>query len=253
MASRRKPAQAGAAPAQGELVLAPAAPATPTPAALPDLAQVEALAAQVEALAAQLAAAVAALPLAAQVEALNLARTALHEVSPFKSEPVDLVLWVPGETVGGNEWNPNTVFPPEMRLLQHSIEADGYTQPIVAHRIDDIEEIVDGFHRNRCGREVPAIRARVHGYLPITRINANRAAREDRIAATIRHNRARGEHGVDRMSDIVRMLTVLGWTPEQIGAELGMQEDEVLRLKQITGLAALFVDREFTRAWESSA
>lgn len=208
-------------------------------------------------LAAQLAAAIAALPLEERVEAINAARSALHEVSPFKDEPVDLVLWVKSETVAGNDYNPNAVAPPEMVLLRHSIEADGYTQPIVTHLARDPEdptdtcnEVVDGFHRSRVGKEVPAIRERVRGYLPITRIGASRAERIDRIAATIRHNRARGTHGVDRMSEIVRMLYVAGWDDAKIATELGMQADEVIRLKQVTGIAALFACREFSEAWE---
>lgn len=216
--------------------------------------------AAVKALAAQLAAAVAALPFDARVEALNAARVALHEVSPFKGEPVDLVLWVKNETVDANDYNPNRVSPPEMQLLRHSIEADGYTQPIVTTRNDLDEageadpighsETVDGFHRGRCGKEVLEIRERVHGYLPITRIQSARTGLGDRIAATIRHNRARGVHGVDSMSEIVRMLHVAGWPDEKIQVELGMQLDEVVRLKQITGLAALFADRKFSEAWE---
>ncbi len=204
----------------------------------------------VDALVAQLAAAIAALPLAERVEALNRARTALHEVSPFKEEPVDLVLWVPGPTVDANDYNPNAVAPPELRLLQHSIEADGFTQPIVTHPVEEGDETVDGFHRGRCGKEVAAIRERVHGYLPVARIKGERSGRADRIAATIRHNRARGVHAVDSMSEIVRMLYVAGWEDDKIQAELGMQADEVIRLKQITGLAALFRDREFSTAWE---
>lgn len=206
--------------------------------------------ANIDAMVSQLAAAIGALPLAEQVEALNRARVALHDASPFRDEPVDLVLWVKNEGVRANDYNPNAVAPPEMRLLQHSIEADGYTQPIVTSVVDDSDEVIDGFHRNRCGKEVPAIRERVHGYLPITRINQSRTGRSDRIAATIRHNRARGEHAVDSMSAIVRMLYQAGWTNEQIQQELGMQADEVLRLKQITGIAALFADREFSEAWE---
>jgi ParB-like chromosome segregation protein Spo0J len=212
---------------------------------------------EIEALAAQLAAKIDALSLHEKVDALNRARMALHEVSPFCEEPVDLVLWVRNETVDANDYNPNLVAPPEMLLLRHSIEADRYTQPIVTTRKasnggDPIgeSETVDGFHRGRCGKEYPSIRDRVHGYLPITRINADRAGRADRIAATIRHNRARGEHGVERMSDIVRMLYLAGWKDEKIQEELGMQADEVLRLKQSTGLAALFADREFSEAWE---
>ncbi len=230
-----------AKPSTEQLPLGPGAP----PAALD----------RVRELAAQLAAEVATLPLAAQVEALNLARTMLHEVSPFQSEPVDLVLWVRHETVEGNDYNPNAVAPPEMVLLEHSIDADGYTQPIVTHHLEAAEEepagdeVVDGFHRSRVGKVVERIRERLHGYLPITRINQGRAARGDRIAATIRHNRARGTHGVGRMSEIVRMLHLAGWDDAKIGAELGMQDDEVRRLKQITGLAALFAHRDFSNAW----
>jgi hypothetical protein len=211
----------------------------------------------IDALAKKLAGALCALPIEARVDALNRVRTVLHEVSPFNAEPVDLVLWVKNETVAANDYNPNVVSSPELVLLQRSIEADGYTQPIVTHLASDPEdpaeecnEVVDGFHRNRCGKEVPAIRQRVHGYLPITRINVSRAGRNDRIAATIRHNRARGVHGVRSMSEIVRMLYLAGWDDKKIGAELGMQGDEVTRLKQITGLAALFADRDFSEAWE---
>lgn len=221
------------------------------------MAREQAPAADVAALTGQLTAALAALPVESRIGALNAVRTALHEVSPFRGEPVDLVLWVQGGAVAPNDYNPNKVAPPEMVLLRHSIEADGYTQPVVAHEVVDPEdptrstfEVVDGFHRTRVGKEVEEVRARVLGHLPVTRVNCSRSGREDRIAATIRHNRARGVHGVGSMSEIVRMLYVAGWKDEKIGAELGMQADEVLRLKQVTGLAALFADREFSEAWE---
>jgi ParB-like chromosome segregation protein Spo0J len=201
-------------------------------------------------LASRLAKAIAALPLAERVTALNDARATLHEVSPFFSEPVDLVIWVPADKVGANDYNPNTVAPPEMKLLRLSILADGYTQPIVACPDGDGEEVVDGFHRHRVGREVPDVRKRVHGYLPIVRIAEGRADKSDRIAATIRHNRARGKHGVQPMSAIVAELRERGWSDEKIATELGMDAEEVLRLKQITGLAALFKDREYSKAWE---
>ena len=215
-------------------------------------------AASVDSLARQLAQAIDAQPtLALKVDALNRAREALHAVSPFKSEPVDLVRWVPAESVIANDYNPNKVAPPEMELLRVSIESDGYTQPIVGyhHGAHDDEpaqdEVVDGFHRHRVGREVEAVRERVHGYLPITRINVTRAARADRMASTIRHNRARGTHQVESMSNIVRMMHLAGWEDDKIAAELGMGPDEVLRLKQITGLAALFAEREYSEAWEA--
>ncbi len=189
------------------------------------------------------------LELAKQVETLNEIRTALHRASPFALEPVDLVLWLPCDAVAGNDYNPNTVAPPEMRLLELSITSDGYTQPIVAHPVGDGDEVVDGFHRHLVGKREP-VRSRVYGYLPVTRIKADRADIENRIAATIRHNRARGKHGVDSMSNIVVALSRRNWSDDKIARELGMDPDEVLRLKQVSGLAELFSDREFSEAWE---
>jgi ParB-like chromosome segregation protein Spo0J len=185
-----------------------------------------------------------------RVAPLNDARQALHGVSPFAREPVDCVLWVPADTVEANDYNPNAVAPPEMLLLEYSITADGYTQPIVAYTEGEGYLVVDGFHRNRVGKECPAVRDRVHGYLPVTLINQDREDRGDRIASTIRHNRARGKHRVDAMSEIVIELARRNWSPEKIGKELGMDPDEVLRLKQISGLAELFADEEFSEAWE---
>lgn len=185
-----------------------------------------------------------------KIEALNRARTALHEISPFREEPVDCVLWVPNDQVEANDYNPNSVAPPEMKLLQISIGEDGYTQPIVAWGKNDYYEVVDGFHRNRVGKECKDVQERVHGYLPITLINHDREDKGDRIAATIRHNRARGKHQVAAMSDIVLELSRRNWSDAKIGRELGMEPDEVLRLKQITGLAELFADADFSRAWE---
>ena len=205
----------------------------------------------IDGLTAQIAAMISALPLEESVAALNRVRAALHDAGPFAAEPVDLVTWVKSESVDKNDYNPNRVAPPEMRLLQHSIEADGYTQPIVSHETESGDVTVDGFHRGRCGKEVQSIRERVHGYLPVARIKGDRSGRADRIAATVRHNRARGVHGVDSMSEIVRMLYVAGWTDDKIQVELGMQASEVVRLKQITGLAALFADRDFSEAWEA--
>lgn len=198
-----------------------------------------------------IAAELAALDLPAKVAALNAIRLVLHESSPFKDEPVDCVQWVQSELVKANDYNPNTVAPPEMRLLEHSIGQDGYTQPIVAWVNERDFEVVDGFHRNRVGKESDAVRQRVHGYLPVTTVNEWRLDRSDRIASTIRHNRARGKHRVEAMSDIVIELKRRNWTDEKIGRELGMDPDEVLRLTQITGLAEMFANQDFSFAWET--
>lgn len=186
----------------------------------------------------------------ARVETINQIKLALHEASPFKAEPVDCVLWVPSDTVFQNDYNPNSVAPPEMKLLERSIEADGYTQPIVTMTADAGREVIDGFHRNRVGKESAVVRERVMGYLPVVTINDSRTDRGDRIAATIRHNRARGKHRIEGMSDIVVELKRRNWTDEKIGRELGMEPDEVLRLCQITGLAEMFMDQEFSQSWD---
>lgn len=186
----------------------------------------------------------------ARVEAINGIKQALRKVTPFPDEPVDCVTWVKEELVIANDYNPNTVAPPEMQLLHTSIQEDGYTQPIVVYQHDGIYEVVDGFHRNRVGKEYKDIHDRIHGYLPVTIINDDRHDKADRIASTIRHNRARGKHRVEAMSDIVIELKRRNWSDNKIAKELGMDADEVLRLTQITGLAEMFADKEFSEAWE---
>jgi len=193
----------------------------------------------------------ARLPSEERIAAINGLRLALHQVSPLRHHPVDLVLWVPAFDVGANDYNPNQVAPPEMRLLEHSIEQDGYTQPVVTWVEEDgRRETVDGFHRGEVGRSSGPVRMSTMGFLPVTTVNDDRTARGDRMAATIRHNRARGKHMVGAMSELVQELAKRNWSDKRIGKELGMEPDEVLRLKQITGLAELFGDREFSEAWE---
>jgi ParB-like chromosome segregation protein Spo0J len=193
---------------------------------------------------------IAAMPTDDKIAALNAIRQALHAVSPFANEPVDCVLWVPSASVRANDYNPNTVAPVEMRLLELSIAEDGYTQPIVTGMVEDERETVDGYHRGAVGKTSKRVKKRTLGYLPVTTINAERLSRENRMASTIRHNRARGKHQVEAMSSIVTELVRRGWDNEKIANELGMDADEVLRLKQITGLAEMFADREFSEAWK---
>jgi ParB-like chromosome segregation protein Spo0J len=185
-----------------------------------------------------------------KIHILNEIKKMMHDVSPFKTEPVDCVLWVKNNTVHANDYNPNSVAPPEMELLRLSISNDGYTQPIVSmDNGDETREVIDGFHRNRVGKECADIQKRVNGYLPVVTIRQSQKDKSNRIASTIRHNRARGKHSVDSMSDIIVDLKKRNWSPKKIGKELGMDADEVLRLSQISGLVELFKDKEFSNAW----
>lgn len=185
-----------------------------------------------------------------RIKAINEIKAALKKISPFTNEPVECVQWVKADEVIANDYNPNSVAPPEMELLHTSIQEDGYTQPIVVWQHDGIYEVVDGFHRNRVGKEYADIKERIRGYLPVVVINNDREDKGDRIASTIRHNRARGKHRVEAMSDIVIELKRRNWSDKKIAKELGMDADEVLRLTQITGLAEMFADKDFSQAWE---
>ncbi|EFX9169714.1 TPA: ParB N-terminal domain-containing protein [Escherichia coli] len=182
------------------------------------------------------------------IQALNHIRRVLHEISPFAKEPVDCVLWVKADEVVANDYNPNVMAPSEKKLLKQSLEKDGFTQPIVVSEEASHYLVVDGFHRQLLGRGTVTGK-RLKGWLPVTCINPDRKGQTARIAATIRHNRARGKHQITSMSDIVRDLSRLGWTDERIGTELGMDQDEVLRLKQISGLTELFQQVDFSSAW----
>ena len=161
--------------------------------------------------------------------------------------PVYNVIPVPIERVHANSYNPNHVAPPEMELLYDSIKEDGYTQPIVCYRLENGEyEIVDGFHRYTVMLKHKDIYKRENGLLPVSVIDKPIS---ERMASTIRHNRARGSHDIDLMSNIVAELVEMGKSNAWISKHLGMDPDEVLRLKQITGLASLFKENEFSKAW----
>lgn len=163
--------------------------------------------------------------------------------------PVYHVIAVPIEKIEPNTYNPNSVAPPELKLLYDSIREDGYTMPIVCYynRKKDVYVIVDGFHRYRVMLEHRDIYEREGGKMPVSVIDK---PFDCRMASTIRHNRARGSHDVELMSNIVSELHEMGRFDVWISRHLGMDMDEILRLKQITGLAALFKDVEFGQAWQ---
>lgn len=166
----------------------------------------------------------------------------------YKS-PVYQITAVPVEKIKPNTYNPNAVAPPEMKLLYESIKEDGYTMPIVCYysKENDLYIIVDGFHRYRIMLEYPDIYEREGGLLPVSVIDK---PIDHRMASTIRHNRARGSHNVDLMSNIIKELHEIGRSDAWISRHLGMDRDEILRLKQITGLSALFKDVKFGQAWK---
>lgn len=177
-------------------------------------------------------------------------RKFLHEISPLKDQPIDHVRWVPIEQVEANDYNPNSVAKVEMGLLYTSILHDGYTQPIVT--IFDEERnkyvIVDGFHRYFTCKTNADIRQRNHGMLPIVVIEKDI---NDRMASTVRHNRARGKHSIDGMSSMVFSMLDNGWEDAAICNELGMEPEELLKLKHVTGFSKLFEDTEYKKAWKT--
>ncbi len=185
----------------------------------------------------------------ARIAALNQLREALHRASPIQ-QPVDLVRWVPIEQVTPNDYNPNRVAQTEMRLLLTSIWQDGYTQPIVT--IWDPERhlfvIVDGFHRYWTARSTPEVLARNHGCVPVVVIDKDIG---DRMAATVRHNRARGKHSIEGMGNLVFGMLQAGRTDAEICSQLGMEVEELARLKHLTGFSALFAGRTYSEAWET--
>lgn len=174
----------------------------------------------------------------------------MNEPQPYKS-PVYQVIAVPIEKIRANAYNPNSVAPPEMALLELSIWEDGFTQACVCYYIppEDIFEIVDGYHRYTVMLTSERVRQREQGLLPVVVIDKELS---NRMASTIRHNRARGSHSVELMSNIVKELTDAGMSDAWILKHIGMDKDELLRLKQITGLAALFADKDFSMAWEGA-
>jgi ParB-like chromosome segregation protein Spo0J len=183
-----------------------------------------------------------------RIDALNFIQSQIRDLTPLHDQPVSCVMWVPIEKVEANDYNPNTVAAREMQLLQVSIDHDGYTQPVVTIYDDkrDMYVIVDGFHRYFVMKSSVELRKRTHDRLPVVVIDK---AINDRMASTIRHNRARGKHSIDGMSRLVFKMLDNGWADAAVCNELGMEAEELIRLKHITGFSKLFADIEYRKAW----
>lgn len=184
-----------------------------------------------------------------KVKVFNQITQELYDFLGIKHPALNVQL-VPVDKVEGNDYNPNKVAPPEMKLLKLSMKKDGITMPVVIADQQSKKHpyvVVDGFHRTTVAKTDKTIRDSLHGYLPVSRLNKSI---EDRISSTVRHNMARGTHQVELSAKLVVLLKKHNWTNARIGMELGMEPDEVLRLKQITGLAEAFADREFSKSWE---
>lgn len=181
-----------------------------------------------------------------KIDTLNYVRMMLHEVSPLSHQPVDFVAWEKTENIEVNDYNPNRVAPPEMKLLVTSIEEDGYTMPIVTSPEENVLRIVDGFHRRQAEKCSAKISQDTYGRLPVTFIRESQRNMDNRMASTVRHNRARGSHDIDLMAGIVKELISMGRSSVWISKHVGMDMDEVLRLKQLTGIAALFAGKDFS-------
>jgi len=185
-----------------------------------------------------------------QAELLNELRELLHSLSPIQ-QPIDLVRWVPIEKVEPNDYNPNAVARKEMSLLYKSIKADGYTQPIVTIYDEEKKKyvIIDGFHRYFVAKTQKDILERNNGRLPIVVLKKDI---NERMAATVRHNRARGEHSVTGMGNMVFQMLENGMTDSEVCENLGMSAEEILKLKHVTGFSKLFEETEYRQAWETA-
>lgn len=184
-----------------------------------------------------------------KIEFIELIKDFLHKISPLKSQPVNRVKWVDIDKVQANDYNPNSVAKIEMKLLHTSISHDGYTQPVVTIYDKDKDKyiIIDGFHRYLTCKSYDDVRERNHNKLPIVVLDKDI---NDRMASTIRHNRARGKHSIKGMSNIVFGMLDNGWDDADICEELGMEAEELIRLKHITGFSKLFADAKYKNAWE---
>ncbi|WP_421179167.1 IbrB-like domain-containing protein [Aeromonas enteropelogenes] len=181
------------------------------------------------------------------ISTINDIREIIAKHSPFSSNPIENVQWIHHSELTPNDYNPNKMAPTEKKLLEVSISENGFTQPVVVQKTKEKFIIVDGYHRHAIVSDIKSHHVQTHGYVPVVILEQNKRAAL--IAATVRHNRARGSHQINLMSEIVKELSQLGLSNKDIGVKLGMDSDEVLRLRQITGLCELFSDVEFSTAW----
>lgn len=185
-----------------------------------------------------------------KVEVFNTITQELYEWIGLKHPALNVQL-VPADKVIGNDYNPNHVAPPEMKLLKLSIKKDGVTMPVVVCDTPENKQypytVVDGFHRTTVIQRDKQVNESLKGYVPVSRLNKSL---EDRVTSTVRHNMARGTHQVELSAKLITLLKKYNWTNARIGMELGMDADEVLRLKQITGLAEAFKDEDFSKSWD---
>lgn len=186
----------------------------------------------------------------AKIDKIEQIKALLHEISPHKDMPVDRIQWVPIDKVHANDYNPNSVAKNEMRLLYVSISHDGYTQPVVTVYDEEKDQyvIVDGFHRYTTMKLNQDLQDKTAGRLPVVVL---KKSINDRMASTVRHNRARGKHSVSGMASMVFSMLENGWTDEAICAEIGVEADELVRLKHVTGFSKLFENVEYRLAWQT--
>jgi len=187
------------------------------------------------------------LPLEEKINFLNEARRVLHEISPFKFEPIDFVEWVPASTLEANGWNPNHMAQNELNMLSGSMRKYGMFQAIVTSElVENKRRIIDGWHRNYMGSTDPVMKERMLGYLPISYIKGDDA---DQREATLLANETKGQHYIEKEGYVIRDLSELGRSDEEMSKNLGKPEEELVRLKQITGIAARFANKEYSKAW----
>jgi ParB-like chromosome segregation protein Spo0J len=188
--------------------------------------------------------------LAARVERYNALVREAAALLPEFAHPALCPQLIAGAQVEANDYNPNQVAPPEMKLLAHSILRDGITMPVVTapHPDDETRRVVvDGFHRTTLAKTHPDVQATLHGYVPVVLLAREKA---QLMASTVRHNMARGSHDVELSSNLIAILTKFDWTDEKISEELGMDIDGITRMKCIAGLGEVFADRDYSMAWE---